>query len=367
MKWNASYTAALVGVAAIAAVFAGWKAYNAFEVSGFHPTPVKPGKVTLIGIDTSAGYHIIVANEVAQLAEQQDKRSRSSGEEDAKNLRRIPIREFLQSLQGDAVALGRLTMSLNKISEEELTGSKSTWKSEDIQKALDGDPILKPKLESDLHISLDGTPPPEIRLGTLLGGITVDCPVKIKVPIEGKVEVIEARVQQPYMSKFAHQMEKEIGERFNPTKESIAGMYRNNASKTGKGGTLNEDVAKSLKDILDPKKLQDLAEKPEHLLSSATVLINESHIRDASYREWEGNDRKQYADISMGVTEDGKRRLWKYSESKHDFQLMFIVNDVALAAPTITSTLNQDNVTIAQLPNRTLAKNATEFIQGLKK
>lgn len=363
MKVNPSIAAAITGVLALAAAYGAWRAYNVVQLNGYNPTPVKPGKVTLIGIDTRAGYKIVVANEVAQLAEVQERHKDGSDQEDPKNLRRIPIREFLKSLQGDVPSLGRLVMSLNKINEEELIGAHAVWKAEDIRKALDGDGTLKAKLEGDLHISLKGVPPPEIRKNVLLGGIVIDSPVKVKVPIEGKVETIEARVTEPFMSKFGHQMEKVIGERFNPTDQDIAVLYQAYAAKTVKGEPFYEDVEAAIRGIIDGDRLQRYAEKPEQLLKSATVLINESHVTDASYREWETGDRKQYADITVNVTHDGKMRLWKYSDAKNDFQLMFIVNDVALAAPRITSVLNRDDVTIAQLPNRGLAKNAVEFMR----
>jgi len=362
MKLNPSIAAALTGVVVIAACYGGWRAYNTLQLNGFNPTPVKPGKVTLVGIDTRAGYKIIVANEVAQLAEVQD-RQKSDREEDPKNLRRIPIREFMRSLQGDASSLGRLVMSLNKINEEELIGAQAVWRAEDIRKALDGDQELRKKLETDLHVSLKGVPPAEIRKRVLLGGIVIDSPVKVKVPIEGKVETLEARISEPYMSRFGHQMEKVIGERFNPTDQDIAALYQAYAAQTTPGQPFAEDVEASLVNIIDSGRLQRFAEKPELLLKSATVLVNESHITDASYREWEGGDKKQYADITVKVTNEGKMRLWKYSDAKNDFQLMFIVDDVALAAPTITSVLNRDDVTIAQLPNRGLAKNAVEFMR----
>lgn len=362
MKINPSIAAAVTGVLALGLAYGGWRAYNAVQLSGYTPTPVKPGRVTLIGIDTNAGYKIIVANEVAQLAEVQE-RHKDSQDDDPKNLRRIPIREFLKSLQGDVPSLGRLVMSLNRINEEELIGAHAVWKAEDIRKALDGDAALRTKLETDLHVSLKGVPPPEIRKSVLLGGIVIESPVKVKVPIEGKVQTLEARITEPYMSKFGHQMEKVIGERFNPTDQDIAVLYQAYAAQTSKGQAFYEDVEASLRTLIDPSRLEKYAEKPEQLLKSATVLINESHITDASYREWESGDRKQYADITVRVTNDGKMRLWKYSDAKNDFQLMFIVNDVALAAPRITSVLNRDDVTIAQLPNRGLAKDAVEFMR----
>lgn len=363
MKWNASLKAALTGCAALTLMFLGWRAYNTAQLAGFNPTPVIPGRVTLLGIDTSAGYRIVVANDVAQLADAESGRDRS-GNEEAKNLRRIPIREFLKSLTGDADSVGKLVMSLNKIGEDELIGAGAVWKAEDVLRAVEGDSQLRAKLESDIHCGLDGMPPPEIRLKTLLGGIVIDSPVRVKVPIRGEVKEIEGRIREPFMTKFARAMEKAVGERFSPTQSMVVGLYKLNSSKTGPGGELAEDVAATMKGMVSQSRLQAFAENPERLLRSATVLINQDHITRSTYREWEGNDRKKYADIALAVNDDGKMRLWKYSDGKKDFQLMFVVDDVALAAPVITSVLNRNDVLLSQLPNLSLAKKAADSINS---
>lgn len=365
MRIRPSITAALSGVGMLALAAVGYMAWTQSQLAGYKPTPVTPGSVTLLGIIPDRGYQIIVSNDVAQLTETTEKKGRDKSEEsDAGTRKRIPIREFLGSLQGKPEDLGRLVMALNKITEDDLTGAAAVWKAEDIQKALAGDEALKKQLESDLHIGLDGTPPSEIRVRTLLGGIVIDSPVEMKVPMNGETKKIICRIQEPFMSRFGREMERKIGERFNPSADMIRGLYRDLAAQQLEKP---EDIRKGLENQIDAKRLANLATKPESLLESAFVIMNEQSVEGAKYSEWTANDGKKFADIELKLTEDGRKRLWKFSTDRKEFQLLFVVNDIALAAPKIGSILSQREVTMRQLPNRGLAQKSADYIQSLAK
>jgi hypothetical protein len=68
-------------------------------------SPIAPGRVNLVGIDAGAGYRIITANFMAQLVEASgdfdSKDSDSGGATEGAIKKRVPIKELLQTLQGN--------------------------------------------------------------------------------------------------------------------------------------------------------------------------------------------------------------------------------------------------------------------------
>ncbi len=373
MKLNASTRASLKVVTGAllvsAGVFFGYRAWGDVQLAGYHPKPIAPGSVTLVGIDIKGHYKILVANEMAQLAEVSNTGGgkSSSMDSDATNVRRVPIKEFLASLRGDEKALSYLVMTMNKISEDDLPPTRVEWKAADVVKAIDGDPVLKPKLERDLHVALDGTPPDTLRLRTLLNGIVLEVPVQVEVPVLGEEKQLTATVPEPFMSTFAQGIQKRINEKFNPPQEMITAWYRDDALKLLNGQQKKEDVAASLMSKLDSGRTRQLADKPGSLLRAAKVLLNENQITGAEYQTYRGQNNKEYANLTLHLTEDGRMRLWKYSHGRQEFHLMFVVNNVPLAAPKIQTELSQTDIVLKQLPNPDLAKEAADFINAKNK
>lgn len=371
MKLNASTRASLKVVTFAlllsAGVYFGWRAYGDFQVNRYHPTPIAPGSVTLVGIEVKSRYRIIVANEVAQLAEVSNHGAgkSSSMDSDSTNLHRIPIKEFLGSLRGNEKDLGYLVMAMNDMREDDLPATRVDWSAADIQKALAGDPVLKPKLEEDIHIGLDGTPPDTLRLRSLLNGIVLDIPVPVTVPVEGQDKVLTGTVQEAFMSKFAQDMQKRINEKFNPPQEMITAWYRDAALSFINKPNTRENIAKTLESKVSKDRVESWAEKPQELLNGTNVLLNDQQITGASLRSYQGQDGKTLSDLTIHLTEDGRMRLWKYSHGHQAFHLMFVVNGIPLAAPKINTELSSNEIVLKQLPNEELAKEAADFINKL--
>ena len=348
-----------------AGVFFGYRAWGDVQLNGYKPTPIAPGDVTLVGIKVGGGYRILIANEVAQLAEVGNGGNAgksSSMDSDSANVHRIPIKEFLGSLRGSENDLGKLVMAMNKMREDDLPATRVEWKAADIEKAIAGDPVLKAKLESDLHIGLDGTPPDSLRLSTLLNGIVIEIPCKVKVNVEGEEKVMTGTVQEAFQSKFAQDIQKRINEKFNPPQEMIVAWYRDAALAIRDGRAVREDIAGTLKSKIGATRQEAWAEKPQDLLTGAEVLLNDGQITGASVRKYEGQDGKTMAELTLKLTNDGRMRLWKYSHGHQNFHLMFVVNGVPLAAPKIDSELSSSEIVLKQLPNADLAQEAADFI-----
>lgn len=141
-------TKILIGFLAVSgAGFLGWNAYANAQVSSVDLGDLVPGRVNLIAVSPDSGYRIVVANQIATLVEKgnaefgaPDQRSESS---EGSSKKRLPIGDWLNSLNGDQEALNRLVTVLNKLDERELPPEPVVWRAEDIQSALDGDAALK--------------------------------------------------------------------------------------------------------------------------------------------------------------------------------------------------------------------------------
>ncbi len=64
-------------------------------------------------------------------------------------------------------------------------------------------------------------------------------------------------------------------------------------------------------------------------------------------------------DLTIEMTDEGRRRLWQYSEDKIGTQLLLIVDGVAIAAPKISHELAQGELTITQMADEGLVKEDT--------
>src|SRR5688500_2677862 len=81
-KPRSSTRIAIGFVVTLAAIYFGFKAYSSYRVDGMSFTPLTPGELNIIGVDTGAGFQIIVANQIAQLvqASESEFEAESSGQ-----------------------------------------------------------------------------------------------------------------------------------------------------------------------------------------------------------------------------------------------------------------------------------------------
>lgn len=363
-KFEGGFRAASIGLGAVLAVWGGLWAYPKIMIGSYKLKSVKPGKINLLAVPVTSGYRIIVSNGIAHLVEIQGDPAKFDAPDDPGGMAdaaRLPIRETLQALQGDTNALGKMVMSVNKMSEDDLPNVRIVWKAEDVQKALDGDVALRDKLERDLNTKLDGSPLDTLNLQAILSGIVLDEPVDVQVPVSGKMETLRCRVLEPYKSLFAGAVEKKINERFNISHEALIGFYRDAANKIYNGGR-KEDVASSLKARIVPNALKQKAAAPEKILANMTVLVNEDQMSGASYVTFHGPNRSILCNVTLRLTDEGKNQLWKYSHENPGFQLLLTVDGVAIAAPRIKTELADNSVNLTRVPSTDQVDDAVSVI-----
>ena len=335
-----------------------------------HFTQIKPGNVNLVGINAGAGFKIIVANQMAQLVQASDKfqgsESSEGGSTEGAIKKRVPIREMLEVLKGNQAALGPFIMKVNDRDESDnWPPIRIEWTAEQLKKALNGDKAEEAKLVHDLNIQLDGTPLPYLNRASMENGIIINYPVPIHVRVGGVDKVLEGRVREPYKPTLLALLEKKLEDK-KITNEMMLGYYEEGIKPLLDGTGKKEDIRQAINARLSPQNAKSLAEYPERVLESAEVVVNDSHISGASYRNYDTTNGKTN-DLTIEMTDEGRRRLWQFSEGKVGTQLMLIVNGIAIAAPRISHELAQGELTITQMSDETLVKEAVDALNKQKK
>lgn len=363
MRIRSSVKVTLVTLGTVALGYAAWWGYNTWSLRNFVLTEITPGEVNLVAIDPGSGFRIIVANEVAQLAEIAGG-GFDAPESDMMEIvspRKLPIRETLQSLQGDERALGRLIMQLNDMGED-IPPVYVVWTAEDIRRALDGDQELQNRLVQDIQINLDGTPLDTIDRRAFEMGIVLDLPVPVNVRVGAENKLLVGRVREPFQPSFVRSVLTRLEEEFEVTNEQFLGVFLEEVRALETGTQRRENVRDSLEARISEQRARDLAERPNRVLSNAEVVVNQQHLTGAKVEQVVGVNQAVRYNITVGLTNEGRMRLWKYSREYPGFQLLFIVNDVAVAAPRIQTALNQRSVTITQLSHERMVRSAVDAI-----
>lgn len=355
----------------VAGGYFGYGAISGWMVNRIKFDPIKPGSVNIVGVDTSKGYYIVVANQIAQLvrgevgqfqAGEHDESASSDSEK-----KRVPIRELLQALQGNEEALGKFVMTMNDMSDRDFPAYPTVWKAEDIRRALESEPELLAKLESDLNVKIDGTPLDRIRVSALEEGIILDMPVSIELQIGAERKTLIGRVRQQYNPRFCQAVWDSVSEKSNLTESVIAGSYRAAAQEIFAKPETKEDVKQALLGRISDQRMKNLALAPERILDSAQVIVNDDLIESASYESYKSGDGKPLFKIQLNLTDEGRKRLWQYSKRKPNSQILLTWEGIAIAAPRIQGELALSQVTISQLADETLVRDTVESINQSKK
>lgn len=363
---RSSTTIAIGFASLVAIVILGAKLYSQQALANEHFSPVVPGAVNIVGIDPGAGYQIIVANQMAQLVQASGefgaKEDAGGGPTEGAIKKRIPVREMLQVLQGNGKALGNFVMNLNGMSENDnWPPIHIVWTKEDIEKAFRGDKVLHDKLVRDLNVQLDGSPLPSLRLASLQNGIILDYPVSVQVNQNGNVVTVVGRVEEPFKPKLIQSVEVQYRDKADVTQSMILGYYIQESKKILANPRDKQNIQKEISIRLSPENAQNLASAANRVLRSATPVINESFITGATHRTYD-TTRGKMNDLTIELNDEGRRRLWKYSENRVHTHLLLVADGIPIAAPIIQHELSQGELTISQMEDEGLVRDAENIL-----
>jgi hypothetical protein len=198
------------------------------------------------------------------------------------------------------------------------------------------------------------------------GGILIDFPVPINVRVGSVVKPLVGRVRELYQPSFCFRVERRISERFKGEEDNsyIRGVYIEEAQKV-LDSPVRENVRNSLSTRFQKDRTDGLAKDPKRVLDNTQILLNESHITSASYKNYAVSDTQTTNDISIGLTETGRMRLWKYSHDNRGFQLLLVVDTIAIAAPRISTELAESTITINSVPSKDLVADAVALLNEI--
>jgi len=353
----------LVAGALILAAYYGREVWAEYQTRGDLPA-LGPGRVNLIAMAPGGGYKILVANDVAQLAEVPDTEFDAPvdrPETMGSNIKRIPIPDLLKSLQGDEAALSNLVMTVGDVGERDPAPDMAQFTVEQIRAALDGDPKARKALVRALNVELDGTPAPFLNRSALEYGVGIRYPVPVRVNVMGKAKTLTATVLLVYRPRLLIEMQRRLLDKA-ITRQQEVGHYVTLAREVMQDPSRKENVRRSLEALIDPGRAAGYADRPQRLLANATVLITQNQIESAQVQEVRGNDGRVRYNLSLSLTPEGQKRLWKYSRGRQGFQLLLISDGVAIAAPTIRHELSERSVVIERIPDRRLVMEAAKLM-----
>lgn len=366
-RFRASYKIAIGFVVfALLAVY-GHRYANDILLAGHFP-PLAPGSVNILGVDTRAGYHILVENQVAKLvyggagsfqAGPMDERSLDTEGSDKKF---IPIKDMLLGLQGNVPGMSYFIERLNNITDQENSPNAPVWRIEDIEKAYSGDKVLADKLVHDLSINLDGSPLERVKVRTLqsavYSGILVEVPVAIEIQTGPEPARMEARVKKTFKAAMLKDIEGKLAGKWNVA-DLIKSQYAAAVEQIQSGKAEKEDIHAHLRSFAG--NARSLADFPQQILNSITTVINENQITGASCQSVAGPRGTTYT-LVIRLSDEGKRRLWQFSRDRVGDELLITVNGVAIAAPMIDHGLAGGEIEVSGLQDESLAKSLIDTI-----
>ncbi len=349
---------------AVLAIY-GHKYVDDFRLGRDRFPPLSPGTVDIIGLDTRAGYGVIVENRVAKLVfAGQDafgpgKMDESSLQNSGGDRKFVPIKDMLKGLRGDVAGLSYFVERLNDIKDEEGYPDAPVWKIEDIERALSGDKALQDKLVHDINVNLDGSPVDYVTKGAVYGAILIDSPVPLEVTDGDRRVKVVARIKRSFKSKLMTTVEQSLGGKVDVSKNDITSHYTIAAKAIMSGTAPKEAVASRLRGY--GKGLEALAAVPQKILDSITTVINEDQLTTAHYTTQKTNKGTSYT-LVIGLTNEGAKRLYQFSRDRIGDQLLVTVNGVAIAAPFVDYALSSGEVQVDRLEDQSLVEDAVATI-----
>ncbi|MCH8274487.1 MAG: hypothetical protein IH851_06840, partial [Armatimonadetes bacterium] len=337
MKLRGGTRFAIGVVLALSIWFGGnWVLSNTVPATGL--PRIEPGAVNLIGV-TLSGERIVVGNGIAQLVQGAASEFSSPGGSSlgAASGTTVPTKALTGSLRLEPEAVSELIAALAGMDTQDYPRKEIVWEKSDVEQAMAGDEELRARLERQLNTRLDGTPTDTIIPNYLRSGIYVRLPVPVSVPAEDGSVAVTAHVLLPYKTRLAARVANHrlIKDKYEPSEADWQGAYEETWDAMEQDGS-TEDVAASLKNLMSESRVRALARPVERLLERVTVLLTERQILGADQERFPKPAGKGYTyTVNLHLTQEGRDRLWRYTHDNPGCQLLFVVDGVAIAAPTV--------------------------------
>ncbi|MBI1334990.1 MAG: hypothetical protein JST12_05100 [Armatimonadetes bacterium] len=363
MKLRASTKILLGFVGIVGVAYGGNFAYTRLSLRNVNLDPIPSGDLCLIALGKASNVTDITANHMVQIIEGSstfsgDSGDASGGPQSGSVKKRIPVRELIGTLNGDPDSAQAFVRRMRDYDDENAAVADSPlWEKADIEKALKGDPVLKPKLENDINMSVDGKPGQILNRVAFFDGIRIKIPISISVP-NAKGNVIQTSDIVVFKPRFITEFYKTMREKFYD-KNQLQNYYT--AYLKQHVDDKNENIGETFQAVFHKSETSEELAKVQRIASNTKVLVSQSMISEVKMAEdTEGKDPTY--DLTIRLTPEGRNRLWKYSvESGH--RVIVVSKGVAIASATIGTSLNSEELVIKQIPDKGLVEEAVNIIQ----
>ena len=364
MKLRPSTKILLGFVGTIAIAKAGSLGYTKLKLVGVELHPIPSSDFCMVAIGPKAGVKTIVANQMVQIVEASDKfeggGTDDGGAQSGSVKKRIPVKELVGVLGGDSESAQIFINRMKDVgTDNESAEEAPLWTKEDILKALNGDANLRSKLDHDLNVTPDGNPDPKINQLCFFYGIRIKVGVTLKVPNAKGQDIKTSDIvnfKPRFMSQFYKSMETKFLDR------TQLQTYYSSFLKEDKPDRL--DIPEVLNRVFQRVENSDQLKKAQTIASNALILVNQSMVENVAMEESTDGKVTTY-DLKIRLTPEGKNRLWKFSEDGGT-QLLVISKGVAIAAATIGTKLNSQELVIKQIADRRLVEEAVKLVLSSK-
>lgn len=335
--------------------------YSRFQLRQVKLNPIESTDFCLMAINKKeAGVQVLIANRMAQLVETEggleNTGSSEGGAQSGSIKLRIPIKELLQTLNGDPTGIDYFASRLSDVGNDNVQNldEAKVWKSGDIEKAISGDAALRKQLETDLNCTLDGRLLDKVNIEAVQLGIRLAVPVRLNVP-NVKGDRLDGVRFVPFKVRQIVGFSKSIEEKFY-TKETLQNLYQQFKAETRE----TEDVASTLQQVIAGVQRSREIGKIEQIAKNSLIVVNRAMIQDASFSETSVGTNRTF-NMKLKFNDEAVKRLWKFSHEGGG-SLLVISNGVPIAAADVATVLNSSELEINKIADEKLCKNAVELL-----
>lgn len=345
--------------------YGGNMAWTKFSLRNINLDPIPSGDVCLLAINKEAGVQIITANQMVQVVESTSKfgadvGNSGDGATSGAVKRRIPVRELIGVLNGESDAVPVFIKKMGNTGEDvDSSDDAPLWSKEDIEKAIQGDASLRSRLENDISMKIDGTPLPILNRSAFFNGIRVKVPISLDIP-NAKGPKLDAYAIESFRPRFLAEFFKSMREKFYD-KAQLQTYYK---AYLDKEKPQDQPLEANISQIFKRSMTTEEVRKVTQISTHTHVLASQQMISSAEMKEDSEGKEKTY-DLKIHLTPEGKNRLWKFS-ADGGTQVIVVSKGVAIAAATIGTQLNSEELIIKQIANKSLVQEVVDLLQSHK-
>ncbi len=338
--------------------WAGYKFYPKWKLHSFEWEPVQPGQLNLIALPRNAPFGIISSNHTVSLIENPDRLYSYE--------KKIPLKEILETLQGNPKALTKLAMFSMQIDETKILHQKNIWDIRSIDQALSGHPTFIQKLENDLNMKLDGTPLPYIQKSAVENGILIKLPLAVTIPSARGNQPLTSYILEPYKPKLIKNLEKKLQTHFVISPKILKETYQNVAKPSFLDPFKREDIKRHLQNSISSYRIQQISISTEKFLNLFQIIFTEKFVDSANYSFHNKDPDQKISELTLKLNHEGQMRLLHYIQKNKGTKFLFTLDGIGIISSTLDQGFIGSKITFKIHAHKSIDKLITPIVQQIQ-